>query len=133
VSELLSILALSSCVSQGIGSLINNDGLKFMLASGLFCISSGLILNITGVTFILDSAYISMKGITKIVEDQLLHKKDTFEIQKLKNMIGHIQHIGQLSGKGFFDITRGTLTGMGFIAIIFVIVLHHFNISLLGI
>ena len=123
VSQLLSILTLFSCISQGIGSLINNDGLKFLRASGLFCISSGLILNITGVTFILDSAYNSMKGISKSVEDHLMYEKDTFEIQKMKNMIGDIQHIGQLSEKGFCEMTRGTLTGMGCIAIMFVIIL----------
>ena len=125
---MLSILTLFSCISQGIGSLINNDGLKFLRASGLFCISSGLILNITGVTFILYSAYNIMKGISKSVEDHLMYEKDTFEIQKMKNMIGDIEHIGQLS-----EMTRGTLTGMGCIAIMFVIILGHFNISLLGI
>jgi hypothetical protein len=50
----------------------------------------------------------------------------------MKEMIGDIKHIGQLSGKGFFKITRGTLTGMGFFAIMFAVILHHFNISLLG-
>jgi hypothetical protein len=82
VSQLLSILTLSSCILQVIGSLINNEGLKFMYAAGLFCISSGLILNITGLTFILDSAYISMKGITTNLEDQLLHKKTLLKYRK---------------------------------------------------
>ena len=132
VSQLLSILTLFSWISQGIGSVIYNDCLKLMRASGLFCISSGLILNIIGLTFILDSANKSMKGITKLLEEQLLYEEDSFERQKIKNIIGDIEQIGQLNGKGLFDISRGTLTGIGFIVIMYIIVLDQFKISLLG-
>ena len=79
VPQLLSILTIFSCILQGIGSIIYNDSLKLMRASGLFFISSGLILNITGLTFFIDNAYKSMNGMTISLKEQLLYERDSFD------------------------------------------------------
>ena len=91
--QLLSILTNFSCILQGIGLIIYNDSSKFMRASGLFFISSGLILNITGLTFFIDNAYKSMNGMTISLKKQLLYERDCFERQKINNIIGDIEQM----------------------------------------
>ena len=86
-----------------------------------------LILNITAMTLILVMAYKTVKGLTSSLQDQLLLASD--EKQAIMNIISDIDRIGPFSGKGFFNITNGTLTGKLSIGITYVNILVQFKMS----
>ena len=46
------------------------------------------------------------------------------------NLVMNIDKTGPLNGKGFFEITKGTLTGMMSVGITYVIILVQFKMSL---
>ena len=86
-------------------------------------------LNIAGLTFILDAGHASLKGLASTLQDQLLQVTDGFERQTIENIIKDTEKTGPLNGMGFFDITRGTLTGMASVGITYLIILVQFKMS----
>ena len=86
-----------------------------------------LILNITGLTFTIDDSNRSLKGITRVHEDQLLFTTEKVDEKKIENTIKEIEKCGPLNGKRFFEITRTTLTGMASITITYIIILVQFK------
>ena len=89
--------------------------------------SVGLILSITLLTFTLETAHSRVHGWAKHLQDNL--PTEETERQIVKNLIKEIEGIKPLSGKGFFSITRGTLTSMVSVGIIYIIILVQFKIS----
>ena len=91
--------------------------------------ASSLILNITALTHTLDTAYKTLKGLASSLQDQLLLTSNGYKKQAILNIMWDIDRIGPFSGKGFFIITNGTLTGMLSVCITYVITLVQFKMS----
>ena len=128
VSQIFVIFSLFLTISQVIGS--NGTGLdKLIFSFGNLSVSCGLVLNIVGLTFILDAGHKSMKGLANKLQDQLLYVTDEFDRQSIENIIKEIEKTGPLNGIGFFNITRGTLTGMASVGITYLIILVQFKMS----
>ena len=128
VTQLLSIFTLFLTISQSIGS---DDPLlvKLLYSFGNLVVTSGLILNITGLTFILETGYTSLIGLTKPLQEKLLQQMDGSERGIIKNTIKDLEQMQPLTGNGCFAITRGTLTAMVSVSITYIIILVQFKMS----
>ena len=131
VTQFLTIFALFLTISHGLGSAINKDVWKLINAGSHLCFSIGLILNSFGFTFTLESAFESLLAIRKDLKVQLISEKDPVTKNIMKTIIEDLKEEGPLSGKGFFNITKGTLTSMVSISITYIIILVQFKISFL--
>ena len=96
---------------------------------GVFFVISALMFNIIGLALILDDGFKSLKGLTKPLQEQLVNEQDASEKQRIQNLSLEIKEKGPLNGKGLFDITRGTLTGMISVGITYIIILVQFRMS----
>ena len=102
---------------------------RMMYSFGVFFVISALMSNIIGLTLILDDGFKSLKGLTKSLQEQLTDEQDASEKQRIQNLCLEIKEKGPLNGKGLFDITRGTLTGMISVGITYIIILVQFRKS----
>ena len=96
---------------------------------GTLLISFGLMLNIAGLTFTLESGYKSLKSLVKPLQEQLL--MDASDRMIIKNTIKEIEDLKPLTGNGYFSISKGTLTSMLSVGITYIIILVQFKISAL--
>ena len=129
MSQVFIIFSLFLSISQAIGS--NASGWdKAVISFGYLFISFGILLNIVSLTLVLDAAHKSLKELAKDLQDNALNVSDGFERQNTANIMKDIENTGPLNGKGFFEITRGTVTGMVSIGITYVIIIVQFKISI---
>ena len=63
------------------------------------------------------------------LQQRLVHATDEQEKQKIQNVINMIKETGPLNGKGLFDSTMSTLTGMVSVGITYIIILVQFKMS----
>ena len=91
----------------------------------------GMMSNITALTLSIDTANDALKGLIDVLQDALLTKTTDIEKQDIVNTIRQIENTGPLSGKGFFSITRGTITGMLSISITYIIIIVQFKLSVI--
>ena len=127
-TQVFSIFSLYLSVSQSIGSTLS--GLKtFIVSTSYLLISCAFLLNIAALTVILDTGHKSLKDLTVPLQDKLLYLQEGFEKQSYINIIKDIEKTGPLNGKGFFNITRGTLTGMLSVGITYIIILVQFKMA----
>ena len=129
VSQVFVIFTLYLTISGPIESSSSVFGI-IIYSSGQLLASCGLMLNIAGLTFSLDAGHKSLKGLANVLQDQLVHVTEGSERQTIKNTIKVIEQTGPLNGKGFFDITRGTLTGMVSVGFTYIIILVQFKMSI---
>jgi hypothetical protein len=128
VTQLLSIFTLFLTISQSIGS-DDTLAVKLLHSLGNLVVTSGLILNITGLTFILETGYKSLTGLAKPLQEQLIQQMDGSERRIIKNTIKDLEQMQPLTGNGYFAITRGTLTAMVSVSITYIIILVQFKMS----
>ena len=100
---------------------------KVASSFGTLVVSAGLILNIAALSFILETGYNSLRELAKPLQEKLLIEGSERKI--IKNVIKEIEEIKPLTGNGFFEITRGSLTGMVSVGITYIIILVQFKIS----
>ena len=86
---------------------------------------------LVGFTFTLESALEGFLEIRRDLKGQLMLGEDPITENIMKNIIDDMEEAGPLSGKGFFNITKGTLTSMVSISITYIIILVQFKISFL--
>ena len=126
VSQIFAIFTFFMGITTMIGP-IESFSLDISLAFGFFCFFFGLICSIIDFACILDDGYQAMTELVRPLQDRLLMIEEKFERQQIENLIRDIQRVGPLSGKGFFQITRGTLTGMLSVSVTYVIILIQFR------
>ena len=102
------------------------------ISFGQLMISLGMLLNITALTLSIDDANEALKGLTERLQDVLLINRANYERQEVLNTIKKLENSGPLSGKRFFSITRGTITGMLSISITYLIIIVQFKISVIS-
>ena len=122
------IFSLFLLTSGAVGS--NGNGwLRIIESLSLLLATSGLVLNIAGFACIIDDAHKSLRGIGIGLQDNIRHIPDEMERREIMNLIMTIDKTGPLNGNGYFEITRGTLTGMLSVGITYVIILVQFRMS----
>ena len=99
------------------------------MSSSFLLIACSFFLNIAALSVILDTGHKSLKDMTVPLQDKLLYLQEGFEKQSFMNVIKDIEKTGPLNGKGFFNITRGTLTGMLSVGITYIIILVQFKMA----
>ena len=87
---------------------------------------SGLMLNIAGLTFILEDGYRKVAALVNILQDKLLTEKHN--IRLIKRFIKELESLRPLSRIGYFSITKGTLTSMVSVGITYIIIMVQFKI-----
>ena len=128
MSQFFIIFSLFLAMSQAVGS--NGSGWQRIIKSvSLLLVTFGLGLNIFGFACIMDTAHKSLKGIGHCLQEKKTHIPDEIERGEIMNVIMTIDKAEPLNGKGFFEITRGTLTGMMSVGITYVIILVQFRMS----
>ena len=128
VTQLLSVFTLFLTVSHSIGSAYTLST-TILYSFGNLLITSGLILNIAGLTFTLEIGHKSLLDLAKPLQEQLIPQMDGCERQVIKNIIQNLSQMQPLTGNGFFAITRSTLTAMTSVSITYIIILVQFKMS----
>ena len=125
-------LYLIFCVFLAISWSSGSNGIipvQIIFSFGVCLAGSALVFNIIGLTFILDDGFECFKGLAKPLQEQLVNEQDASEKQRIQNLCLEIKEKGPLNGKGLFEITRGTLTGMISVGITYIIILVQFRMS----
>ena len=129
VTQFLSIFMLFLAISR-IMELDEFVLAKLLPSIGMIIITAGLIFNIVAVTITLDNVFKNMKEIKHVLQDELEKQTEVLERQRIQNVIQNIRDTGPLTGKGLFEITRGTLTSMVSVGITYIIIIVQFKMSL---
>ena len=69
-------------------------------------------LNLVALTLTVESAYDSVKNLMRRTEERLLRTREKSERQKLKYEIRKLSKLEPMTGGGFFQISKSTLTSM---------------------
>ena len=76
-------------------------------------LSSGShILNLVALTFTVESAYDSVQNLLERTEERLLRTREKSEREKLKYEIRKLSKLEPMTGGGYFQISKSTLTSM---------------------
>ena len=66
----------------------------------------------TALTFTVESAYDSIQNLLERTEERLFRTREKSERQKLKYEIRKLSKLEPMTGGGFFQISKSTLTSM---------------------
>ena len=72
----------------------------------------GNFLNLAALTFTVESAFDSVQNLIERSEERLLRTREKSERQKLKYEIRKLSKLERMTGGGFFEISKSTLTSM---------------------
>ena len=86
-------------------------------------------LNILGFTNILDDAFRKLGDMSTTLQQTLPSVTQDSEKKAMMNLIRDIDKSGPFTGRGYFDITKSTLTAMASVGITYVIILVQFRTS----
>ena len=74
-----------------------------------------------------EKAHQRLKMLAKPLQQALVMETDHPKMQSLKILLKEVENVGPLSGNGYFDINRGTLTSMIGISVTYFIILLQFK------
>ena len=72
-------------------------------------------------------AHQDLKSLATPLQQVLVMEHDVTKIQSLKILLKEVENVGPLSGNGYFDISRGTLTSIVSISVTYFIILLQFR------
>ena len=125
--QFFAIFSLYIAISNSIGS--GSTYHSFLYSFGMFAFAAGLGLNIFSLTMSLDEGFRKVKSLKVQLKELLVYEREKGSRQKIKNLIDEVAELDPLSGNGFFEINKATLTGMISVSITYIIILVQFKIS----
>ena len=78
-------------------------------------------------TMTAEKAHQDLKSLATPLQHALVLESDQPKIQSLKILLKEVENVGPLSGNGYFDISRGTLTSIVSISVTYFIILLQFR------
>ena len=124
IVSIFSTISLLMNMANGNGSYQNYiNAVAFAIAS---IYSSSVIYFITRTS---ESAFGEIKKLQILLQNEMLQEKDPTEQMKIKLLIEKVEKIRPLSGNGYFEISRETLTSIVGISITYLIILLQFRIA----
>ena len=81
------------------------------------------------ITMTTESAFLELKNLVIPLQQRMIQEKDSGEQMKIKLLIEKVENVKTLSGDGYFEINRGTLTSIVGISITYLIILLQFRIA----
>ena len=79
------------------------------------------------ITMTAEKAHQDLKMLATPLQQTLVMESDQPKIQSLKILLKEVENVGPLSGNGYFDISRGTLTSIVSISVTYFIILLQFR------
>ena len=79
------------------------------------------------ITMTAEKAHQDLKMLATPIQQTLVMESDQPKIQSLKIILKEVENVGPLSGNGYFDISRGTLTSIVSISVTYFIILLQFR------
>ena len=74
-----------------------------------------------------ESSFEKLKSLVGPLQKRMLQEKDPIEQMKIKILIEKVEKLRPLSGNGYFEISRETLTSIVGISITYLIILLQFR------
>ena len=96
-------------------------------AAGFFTASLYSTSTLYFITKTAESAFKELKTLTIPLQEKMLKEKDPVEQLKIKHLIEKVEKVRPLSGNGYFEISRETLTSIVGISITYLIILLQFR------
>ena len=78
-------------------------------------------------TMTVESAFGKLKSLADPLQQKMIQEKDPVEQMKIKLLIEKVEKVRPLSGNGYFEISRETLTSIVGISITYLIILLQFR------
>ena len=78
-------------------------------------------------TMTAEKAHQDLKMLASPLQQALVMETEQPKIQSLKILLKEVENVGPLSGNGYFDISRGTLTSIVSISVTYFIILLQFR------
>ena len=79
------------------------------------------------ITMTAESAFGKLKNLVIPLQQRMIQEKDPVEQMKIKFLIEKVEKVRPLSGNGYFEICRETLTSIVGISITYLIILLQFR------
>ena len=79
------------------------------------------------ITMTAEKAHQDLRKLAIPLQQALVMESDHPKIQSLKILLKEVENVGPLSGNGYFDISRGTLTSIVSISVTYFIILLQFR------
>ena len=99
------------------------NSVAFILEA-IYCTSTLYIITMT-----VESAFKDLKQLLNPLQERLIQETDLSEQTKIKLLIEKVENERPLSGNGYFEISRETLTSIVGISITYLIILLQFRIA----
>ena len=96
-------------------ALVIGEEILFLFSSSisyLISLSGSYTINLMALTFTIESAFHCVQNVLRRTEERLLMTRDKSERQKLKYEIRKLSKLEPMTGGGYFEISKSTLTSM---------------------
>ena len=74
-----------------------------------------------------ETALEKLRNLTEPLQQRIIQEKDSVKQLKIKHLIEKVEKVSPLSGNGYFEISRETLTSIVGISITYLIILLQFR------
>ena len=88
-----------------------------------------MVVNLQVLTSLAESAFEALQEMKRNFQEKFLTSTSDGERQKWQYLIMSLSEVRPLSGAGYFDISRGTLTSMLSVSLTYVIIMVQFQLS----
>ena len=79
------------------------------------------------ITMTAEKSHNNLKMLATPLQQSLVEEQDGPRLQSLKLLLKEVESVGPLTGNGYFDISRGTLTSIVSISLTYFIILLQFR------
>ena len=79
------------------------------------------------ITMTAETALEKLRNLTEPLQQRIIQEKDSVKQLKIKHLIEKVEKVSPLSGNGYFEISRETLTSIVGISITYLIILLQFR------
>ena len=120
------VVCIFTCISASLNTYLE-PWQNMINAAGFFTASLYSTSTLYFITMTAEASFEELKRLAIPLQERMIHEKDPVEQMKIKFLIEKVEKVRPLSGNGYFEISRETLTSIVGIIITYLIILLQFR------
>ena len=120
------VVCIFTCISASLNTYLE-PWQNMINAAGFFTASLYSTSTLYFITMTAEASFEELKRLAIPLQERMIHEKDPVEQMKIKFLIEKVEKVRPLSGNGYFEISRETLTSIVGISITYLIILVQFR------
>ena len=120
------VVCIFTCISASLNTYLE-PWQNMINAAGFFTASLYSTSTLYFITMTAEASFEELKRLAMPLQERMIQEKDPVEQMKIKFLIEKVEKVRPLSGNGYFEISRETLTSIVGISITYLIILVQFR------